>query len=57
MVQRGVELFNLRNDMAESKNLAESKPVMVEKLKKDIRDWQESVLNNLIEADYKSSAP
>ncbi len=43
--------------MAESKNLAESKPVMVEKLKKDIRDWQESVLNSLIEADYKSSAP
>ncbi|MEC8866313.1 MAG: hypothetical protein VXX20_07460 [Verrucomicrobiota bacterium] len=56
-VDSGVELFNLRNDMAESKNLAESKPVMVEKLKKDIRDWQESVLNNLIEADYKSSAP
>ena len=56
-VDSGVELFNLRNDMAESKNLAESKPVMVEKLKKDIRDWQEFVLNSLIEADYKSSAP
>ena len=50
-VDSGVELFNLRND------IAESKPVMVEKLKKDIRDWQESVLNSLIEADYKSSAP
>ena len=56
-VDSGVELFNLRNDMAESKNLAESKPVMIEKLKKDIRDWQESVVNSLIEADYKSSAP
>ena len=33
-VDSGVELFNLRNDMAESKNLDESKPVMVEKLKK-----------------------
>lgn len=43
--------------MAESKNLAEIKPVMIEKLKKDIRDWQESVVNSLIEADYKSSAP
>ncbi len=48
----GVELFNLRNDMEESKNLAESKPAIVEQLKKDIRDWQESVLNSLMEADY-----
>ena len=43
--------------MAESNNLAESKPVMIEKLKKDIRDWQESVVNSLIEANYKSSTP
>jgi arylsulfatase A-like enzyme len=49
----GVELFNIRNDKAENKNLAESKPAVVEKLKKDIRDWQESVLNSLMEADYK----
>ena len=49
----GVELFNLRNDKAENKNLAESKPAIVEQLKKDIRDWQESVLNSLMEADYK----
>ncbi len=48
----GVELFNLRNDMEESKNLAESKPAIVEQLKKDIREWQESVLNSLMEADY-----
>ena len=49
----GVELFNLRNDRDESKNLAESKPSIVEQLKKDISDWQESVLNSLMEADYK----
>ena len=49
----GVELFNLRNDKAENKNLAESKPAVVEKLKKDIREWQESVLNSLMEADYQ----
>ena len=49
----GVELFNLRNDVAESKNLAESQPAMVEKLKKEMRDWQESVLNSLMEDDYK----
>ena len=48
----GIELFNLRNDLAESKNLAESQPVMVEKLKKEMGDWQASVLNSLMEADY-----
>jgi hypothetical protein len=50
----GVELFNIRNDIAESKNLAGSQPVMVKKLKKEMRDWQASALNSLMEADYKS---
>ncbi|MBT6957454.1 MAG: sulfatase-like hydrolase/transferase, partial [Opitutae bacterium] len=50
----GVELFNLRNDSAESNNLAGSQSVMVEKLKKEMRDWQASALNSLMEADYKS---
>jgi arylsulfatase A-like enzyme len=49
----GIELFNLSNDSAESKNLAESQSAMVEKLKKEMRDWQTSVLNSLMEADYK----
>ena len=49
----GVELFDLRNDLAESKNLAEIQPAMVEKLKKEMRDWQASVLNSLMEANYK----
>ena len=53
----GVELFNLRDDSAESNNLAESQPGLVVKLKKEMRDWQASVLNSLMEADYKSSAP
>jgi len=52
-VDSGIELFNLRNDLAESKNLAESQPVIVEKLKKEMRDWQTSVLKSLMEADYK----
>ena len=56
-VDSGIELFNLRNDLAESKNLAESQPVMVEKLKKEMGDWQASVLNSLMEADYKSWVP
>ena len=50
----GVELFNLRNDSAESNNLAGSQSVMVEKLKKEMRDWQASALYSLMEADYKS---
>ena len=49
----GVELFNIRNDIAESKNIAGSQPAMVEKLEKEMRDWQASVLNSLMEADYK----
>ena len=52
-VDSGIELFNLRKDLAESKNLAEIQPIMVEKLKKEMRDWQASVLNSLMEADYK----
>jgi arylsulfatase A-like enzyme len=53
----GVELFNILNDIAESKNLAGSQPAMVEKLEKEMRDWQGSVLNSLMEADYESSVP
>ena len=49
----GVELFNLRNDVAESKNLSESQPTMLKKLKKEMRDWQASVLNSLMEVDYQ----
>jgi arylsulfatase A-like enzyme len=49
----GIELFNIRNDIAESKNLAGSQPAMVEKLEKEMRDWQASVLNSLMEADYE----
>ncbi len=53
----GIELFNLSNDLAESKNLAESQPALVKKLKKEMRDWQASVLNSLMEADYENTAP
>jgi arylsulfatase A-like enzyme len=49
----GIELFNLRSDSAETKNIAGSQPAMVKKLKKEMRDWQGSVLNSLMEADYK----
>ena len=49
----GIELFNLRSDSAETKNIAGSQPAMVKKLKKEMRDWQASVLHSLMEADYK----
>ena len=50
----GIELFNLRSDSAETKNIARSQSAMVNKLKKEMRDWQASVLHSLMEVDYKS---
>jgi arylsulfatase A-like enzyme len=49
----GIELFNLRNDLAELHNLANSQAALAKKLQKQLRDWQTSVLNSLMEADYK----
>ena len=48
----GVELFDLVNDRAESKNLAKSKPELVNRMKRDLRAWQKSALNSLMEKDY-----
>ena len=49
----GVELFDLKADLAEENNLAESKPEVVEQMSKQLRKWQEDVLNSLMEQDYK----
>lgn len=55
--QRGsesaIELFDLGNDPAEEKNLVETKPEIAEDLQRQLRDWQESVLNSLTGADYR----
>ena len=48
----GRELFDVRADPAERNNLIEDKPDMGEKLEKQLREWQESVLKSLREADY-----
>ena len=48
-----MELFNLNNDPAESQNLAESNPEIVESMQKQFQDWQRSVLESLTGADYK----
>ncbi|MEX2577476.1 MAG: sulfatase-like hydrolase/transferase [Verrucomicrobiales bacterium] len=47
-----VELFDLRDDPAEEKNLAESHPEIADSMKKELRDWQQSVLESLTGADY-----
>jgi arylsulfatase A-like enzyme len=47
-----VELFDLRDDPAEKSNLIEAKPEIAESLKRQLRDWQQSVLNSLTGADY-----
>lgn len=46
------ELYNLRSDPAEKRNLVEEEAETVERLKKKLRDWQTSVLNSLTGADY-----
>ena len=47
------ELFDLRDDPSEETNLIESHPAIAEKLGRELRDWQHSVLNSLTGADYR----
>lgn len=47
------ELFDLRKNPAETVNVIESNPAVAEKLQKQLRTWQESVLNSLMGADYR----
>ena len=51
----GVELFNLKQDVSETKNLAKANPERVQELSKQLRTWQSSVLNSLMEADYNQA--
>lgn len=46
------ELFDLKEDPAETKNLLKSKPEVAAKLSRELRDWQQSVLTSLTGADY-----
>jgi len=50
--QPKTELFDLREDEAETKNLAADKPEVVTELKQQLRQWQDSVLTSLTGADY-----
>ncbi|TDI37698.1 MAG: N-acetylgalactosamine-6-sulfatase [Acidobacteria bacterium] len=49
----GKELFDLREDPAETINLASRKPGVVEEMEKRLREWQQSTLNSLTGADYR----
>ncbi len=46
------ELFDIRADQAEKKNLIASKPEIAADLEKRLRAWQQSVLESLTGADY-----
>lgn len=47
-----IELFDLRNDLAEQTNIVESEPEIAATLRKQLRQWQSSVLESLGEKDY-----
>ncbi len=47
-----VELFDLLDDPAETRDLSQEQPEIVDKLKQQMRDWQESVLKSLRGEDY-----
>ncbi len=46
------ELFDLRDDPAETENLVETKPQVAAAMQSQLRDWQQSVLRSLTGADY-----
>ena len=48
-----VELFDMRADPAETTNLAEREPQIVETMQTELRAWQQSVLESLTGADYR----
>jgi len=46
------ELFDVRSDPGETKDLIASQPVIAETMQSELRDWQTSVLQSLTGADY-----
>jgi arylsulfatase A-like enzyme len=50
---RQAELFNLRADPAELRNLAETESATVQRLTDQLLQWQTGVLNSLTGADYR----
>jgi len=50
--QGETQLYDLNEDPAETQNLVTSKPAIATKMKQQMRQWQTSVLNSLMESDY-----
>jgi arylsulfatase A-like enzyme len=48
-----LELFDLRDDPAEEKNLVSERPEIADNLQRQLREWQQSVLESLTGADYR----
>jgi hypothetical protein len=48
-----IELFDLIDDPAEERNLIESHKQIAAHMEKQLRDWQQSVLESLTGADYR----
>lgn len=48
-----IELFDLRSDPAETKNLVKTKPKVSAAMQLELRNWQQSVLKSLTAADYE----
>jgi arylsulfatase A-like enzyme len=51
--QSAIELFDLKSDPAEKQNLIESNKEIAANMKRQLRDWQQSVLESLTGADYR----
>jgi arylsulfatase A-like enzyme len=47
------ELFDVRSDPAEKRNLIEEHPQIADRLERKLREWQHSVLVSLTGADYR----
>jgi arylsulfatase A-like enzyme len=47
------ELFDIREDPAETTNLIDQKPDVAAAMKAELKEWQRSVLTSLTEADYR----
>jgi arylsulfatase A-like enzyme len=52
---KGLELYDVREDRAESTDLAAREHARVESMQRTLREWQSSALRSLTGADYRSS--
>lgn len=51
--EKGFELYDILKDRAETINLADTHPDIVEDMNRQLQQWQQSVLTSLTGADYK----